>query len=871
VKPQRAKKTPSAHTPMMAQYLGIKAQHPEAILLFRMGDFYETFYDDAKTVAGILGITLTSRERKNDDPIPLAGVPFHALEHYLGKLLDHGRTVAICEQMEDPSQVKGLVRREVVEILSPGTVTDPALLSDAESRWLMSLGAAEAGVRGYALLDGSTGEFRCGELSDDEIGGVLRRHRVAELLYPEGHGVPEGLRAMSHGLAVTGLSDLLFEHDYAAQVLREHFRIEGLDGLGLGDLPRATAAAGAALRYLADCQRSRPAQVQSLGVDRPEGILHLDRETVAHLELFHSLRADDRESTLFHHLDETRTPMGRRMLAHWMRAPLCDLEAIRQRHDAVEWLFEHQRELSDARDALRGMGDLSRSASRIATERAQPAELGSLRAALDRLPALEVALREASVPSVDTLLSMMPFVTEWCQRLHRDLVAEPPPHLRKGGVFLEGVDAELDELRGLTRGGKRWIADYQAQERERSGIPSLKIGYNRVFGYHIEVTNTHLYKVPDDYEEKQKLVNAKRFITAALNEKERQILRAEEDLIAREVRLFEELRAQLAAAIKELQRLSHAVAEIDTLCSLAQVASSRSFVRPTMTDGRQLDIEAGRHPVVERLVDEPFVPNDLRMDPEGPQLVLLTGPNMGGKSTYLRQTALFVLLAQMGGFVPAKRATIGLVDRLFTRVGASDDLARGKSTFLVEMAETANILRNATGRSLVILDEVGRGTSTDDGLALAWAISEYLHDGPQRPKTLFATHFHELTALADRLPRAANLQMQVKEWESEILFLHNVIPGASDRSYGVHVARLAGVPRSVLERAREILAQPEIVHGAGTHARRPLPVAPLPLFEPRQHPVLEQLRALNPDAMRPLDALQILAELRDALGEDFRD
>jgi DNA mismatch repair protein MutS len=672
---------------------------------------------------------------------------------------------------------------------------------------------------------------------------------------------------MVNGLPSKELSDLLFEHDYAAQVLREHFRIEGLDGLGLGSLPAATAAAGAALRYLADCQRSRPAQVQSVEVDRPDGILHLDRETVGHLELFQSLRAEDKESTLFHHLDETRTPMGRRLLAHWMRAPLCDLDAIRERHDAVEWLCEQARQLSAARDALRGMGDLSRSASRIATERAQPAELGSLRSALERLPAVETALSGATAPSAHALRGKMDFAKKWCERLQRELVAEPPANLRKGGVFLEGVDAQLDELRGLSYGGKQWIADYQTRERERSGIPTLKVGYNKVFGYHIEVTNTHLAKVPDDYEEKQKLTNAKRFVTVELNERERQILRADEDLIAKEVELFEALRSELATTIKDLQELSHAVAEVDTLCSLAHVAANRGFVRPSMTEGRELEVVAGRHPVVERLVDEPFVPNDLHMDPEDAQLLLLTGPNMGGKSTYLRQSALFVLLAQMGSFVPAKSATMGLVDRLFTRVGASDDLARGKSTFLVEMAETANILRNATGRSLVILDEVGRGTSTDDGLALAWAISEYLHDGPQQPKTLFATHFHELTALVETLPRAANLQMQVKEWENEILFLHTVISGASDRSYGVHVARLAGVPQPVLERAREILARPEIVHGDGVKAAKRAPQEPLPLFEPRVHPLIERLQALNPDEMRPLDALQILAQLRD----EFRD
>lgn len=866
--PQK-QKAQRKHTPMMAQYLGIKAEHPDAILLFRMGDFYETFYDDAKLVASVLGITLTSREKKDEEPIPLAGVPFHALDHYLGKLLDHGCTVAICEQMEDPKQAKGIVRREVVEILSPGTVTHPDLLSDDESRWLLSLKPQSDDSVGYALLDGSTGEFRCGLTPIEEIAGILRRHRVGEVVLPEGQKLDARASAALVDLPLQELSPLLFADEFAEKTLCEHFRTTTLDGLGVGDMPAAVEAAGAALRYLADRQRRRPSQVHRLRVDRPEGVLHLDRETIAHLELFAPLRPGDRRACLVSQLDQTRTPMGRRRLAQWLRRPLAEVAPIEARLDAVNWLVDDATRRTAAREALRGMGDLERTAGRIATERAMPNELASLRAGLRRLEPLLEALREANFAAARQLRRQAQPMDSWLQRLDAAIVDEPPAHLRNGGVFRDRADARLDELRELARGGKQWIAAYQQQERERTGISSLKIGFNKVFGYHVEVTNPHLSKVPDDYDEKQKLATGKRFITDALKEREQQILQAQEQLIARESELFDALRAEFAAKVEELQRVVDEVADVDVLCGFAEIAARRRYVRPTLDDTTKLEIRGGRHPVVEQLVDEPFVPNDLQLDAHGErQLVLLTGPNMGGKSTYLRQAALFVILAQVGCFVPAESAHVGLVDRVYTRVGASDDLARGQSTFLVEMSETANILRNATSRTLVILDEVGRGTSTDDGLALAWAITEHLHDGPAHPKTLFATHFHELTELGETLPRATNLQMQVKEWEGEILFLHSVIGGPADRSYGIHVARLAGVPEEVLRRARQLLAQPP---GKGSgNARTPAEEGQpqLDLFSGPERQVLSKLKDTDPDRMRPLEALQLLDELKRALESD---
>lgn len=854
-------------TPMMEQYLGIKAQHPDKIVLFRMGDFYETFYDDAEDAAALLGITLTAREKKGDTPIPLAGVPYHALDHYLPKLLDAGRTVAICEQMEDPAQTKGLVRRDVVEILSPGTVTNPALLSGEESAYLLAL-APGPDAWGYALLDGSTGELRCGEMEPGEIAGLVARPDVRELVVPDRRpaGTPEPWAELGGSRTVTEASSVLFGSEYAPRALTEHFGVRGLEGLGLAELPLAAIAAGAALRYLADCQRTAPTQVQELQVDRQVDTLYLDRETASHLELFDPLRPGDRDATLFHHLQDTRTPMGRRTLAHWLRSPRTDLATIQARHDAVEWLVEDLRALHGFRDALGGVGDLERILGRVATRRALPHEMAALRDGLLRLPDAGAALAESPHPPLRAVAELGPRVRTVAAPLRDQLVETPPSHLRTGGIFQDGVDPELDRLLALSRGGKDWIARHQQEERERTGIPSLKVSYNKVFGYYLEVTNPHLSKVPDDYQEKQTLTNARRFVSPALKEKEREILGAEEARVAYEAESFRRLLDEVAADLAELRRILSAVATADALASLAQVARDRGYTRPEMDEGGRLEIEGGRHPVVERLVGEPFIPNDLRMDPDGRQLLLLTGPNMGGKSTYLRQAALFVVMAQMGSFLPARSARIGVVDRLFTRVGASDNLSRGQSTFLVEMAETAKILRNATDRSLVVLDEVGRGTSTHDGRSLAWAITEYLHDGPHRPKTLFATHFHELTRLAERLPRATNLQMQVEERDGRILFLHRVVPGASDRSYGVHVAELAGVPRAVLVRATELLESPAALEEAagsnGTKAADPSPGPPeLPLFAPPEHEVLDALRGLDCDQMRPLDALNLLADL----------
>ncbi len=843
---------------MMAQYLELKAQHSDALLLFRMGDFYETFYEDARIAARVLGLTLTSREKQGGDPIPLAGVPHHALDHYLAKLVAAGHVVAICEQTEDPALAKGLVRREVVEVVSPGTVTDPALLDESQSLYLLAV--AEAGPQcGYALLDSSTGEFRCGETEVDELAGLARRFRVAELLLPEGGGEEWEAKWQSvfPETPRTTVSGLLFEPGFAAEMLTDHFRVQNLGGLGLAELPHASCAAGAALRYLGDRQRRRPDQVREVQVDFPDRHLLIDRETVAHLELFEGVRAGERETCLFAQLDSTHTPMGRRRLAAWLRAPLNDRAAIERRHDAVQWLVEEESRRTALSAALSGTGDLERIAGRVATGRVLPHQLVQLRSGLDRVPELVDLLSAASADLLGDLPRNASGVEELVALLHSALVDEAPTHLRQGGVIREGYDAALDDLRDLDRGGKAWIARYQEEQRERTGIVGLKVGFNRVFGYHLEVTNRHLDRVPSDYEEKQRLAGGKRYVTAELKAQEQRILRAAEECIRTEQRLYEGVVAAAAGHLPALYLLLDAWADLDALVSLASVAAQRAYVRPELDEAGEMHVEAGRHPVVEALSHEPFTPNDLDLD-QRRRLLVLTGPNMGGKSTYLRQAALFVILAQMGSFVPAQRARLGLVDRVFTRVGASDNLARGQSTFLVEMSETAKILRTATDRSLVIFDEVGRGTSTTDGLALARAILEYLHDGPHRPKTLFATHFHELTRLGDDLDRAANIQMEVKESQGKILFLHRVIEGAGDQSYGVHVAQLAGLPRPVLERARQLLLDPDALPSAPSAVQASLFDAPSPAEE-----LIAELSEVDPDRLRPIEALQLLADLAE--------
>ena len=879
---------PAKLTPMLEQYLALKRQQPDALLLFRMGDFYETFFDDAQVLADVCQVTLTTRDRNSDHPVPLAGVPHHALDNYLARLLDAGLTVAICEQVEDPAQAKGLVKREIVEVISPGTATAPELIDGASGRFCLAYAPAAdpEAPAGWALLDASTGEFRCGGERAD-LAALCERHPVREAVVPETVS-PERIAAWRRqlpNLTVTPVSAAWFHPAFARDVLCRHFGSRDLSPFGLEEERHrpAVAAAGAALHYLTTLSRRRPDQVTGLRLAEPGDRLVLDEETLRNLEVFRTFRGDRGEGTLVHHVDATVTPMGRRLLERRLAEPLTDLAELAAWHRGVAAAVSDRDWRRAVREALAGLGDLERAAVRAAAGRLGPARLRGLGAGLARLAAVADAVRAGGHEQhpATAWLAELPDLSDLARRLLETLADEPPATVKAGEMIRAGVDAALDRARAVAADTRGYLASLQAAERERTGIPTLKVGYNKVFGYYFEVSNRHLDKVPDDYVQRQTLVNAARFHSDALKEAEQTILHAEQTIEERETALYRELLAATGERLAEIRRAAAVMARLDLLFAFAEIAESRGWCRPVCDDSLVLDIRGGRHPVVEALLESDFIPNDTLLDADDQQIVLLTGPNMGGKSTYLRQVALAVLLAQAGAFVPADSARIGVVDRIFTRVGASDNVARGQSTFFAEMSETARILHQMTRRSLVILDEVGRGTATYDGLSLAWAITEYLHhdDGP-RPRTVFATHYHELTRLADRLPRLRNHRVEVREWEGRIVFLHTVRPGASDRSYGIHVARLAGVPEPVLRRAEQLLAEMTSQDERFLDVPAPDPgwsVAPenaaaaqLSLFSEPERDVLEQLRELDLDSLSPLDAFLWLVKVRRALDDAGR-
>ena len=867
----------AARTPLMRQYLASKQDYPDAFLFFRMGDFYELFFEDAVRAAQALGITLTSRNKQDPEPIPMCGFPWHQRDGYVARLLRMGHKVAICDQLEDPAQAKGLVQRGVTEVLTPGSVTSEAFLDAGAHNWLGAIWPQPSRV-GICLADASTGEMRLAEGSWTEASGLLGRTPVAEWLVPAAleTGLAERLATLLAGLPGTH-----------SEVPAARYLDDGLPAARWGaeaaarfdDAPLARSAAAAALDYLDRTQGGAALQMTRVERWREDQWLRIDAATARHLELFVPQPGGEARHTLWHHLDLTLTAPGARRLRAWIEQPLASLAPIRDRQDAVSAWLEAGAARTAFRDALRGLSDLERLAARVACARATPRELGALRDTLARLPGLAAALAGATGSATAAARAALAVAPALHERLERALVDEPPPASREGGVVRSGYDTVRDELDDLAHSGKRWIAELEASERARSGIASLKVGYNRVFGYYLEVTNAHRERVPEDYERRQTLTNAERYVTPALKARESEVLAAEDKLRAREHDLFVELRAFCADWVPALQEAAATLGRLDAEAALAEAASRFGWVRPLIEDSDRLAIEAGRHPVVERMLPRgEFVPNSLDLDSAKRQILLLTGPNMGGKSTYLRQVALIVVLAQAGSYVPATSATIGLVDRLFTRVGAADRLGAGQSTFMVEMSETAEILRSATPRSLVLLDEIGRGTATYDGLALAWAVTEHLHaaEGP-RPRTVFATHYHELTQLSSTLVRLANVHVAVKEWGDGVVFLHRIAEGAADRSYGIHVARLAGLPERLLVRAREVLAELESERTveqleAQRGAKRVRPPAPLPLFEaaaPAQHPMVDALRELQPDAITPLDALKLLTEWkrRWAAGE----
>lgn len=862
-------------TPMLRHYLEVKAQHPDAILLYRMGDFFELFFEDAVRAAPILEVTLTARHKGTDSETPMCGVPFHAVESYVGKLLAAGLRVVMCDQVEDPAQAKGLVRREVTRIVTPGTVSDPGLLEGKEENFLVAVvweGDAGAG----AFLDVSTGQFFVRRWATAEQGrDDLEIWRPRELLL-EPEGAPAQLSgwATRRGVCVTPLAgDRYLERRRAAELLERQLGTSTLRGYGLQPDEPAVRAAAAALAYARETQLSELSHVRALVVrDEGDGLV-LDPTTLANLEVFRNLREGGRKGTLLSVLDRTATAPGGRLLKAWLRQPLVDPAAIDRRLDAVAELVEDGSRRDRLRLRLALMADPERLLTRAVLGTLAPRDAAALRDTLRALPELLADLTGCRAAELAELSHTDP-LAELLLELERSLEEAPAPSLKEGGVIAEGLDAELDTFRSLARDSKRHILALEARERERSGISSLKIRYNRVFGYYIEVTRAHQHRVPDDYIRKQTLVGAERYITPEIKELEEKILNAEERQIALEEAHYVRLQASVAAAGAGLTRAAQVLARIDALASFAEVAARQGYARPRMAAaGAPIEIRDGRHPVVELASAEQFVPNDTELDSSSAQVVLLTGPNMGGKSTYLRQVALIVLMAQAGSFVPVSRASIGVVDRIFTRVGASDDLARGESTFMVEMIETANILHHATDKSLVVLDEVGRGTATFDGLSIAWAIVEYLHEH-RRPKTLFATHYHELTELSTLLPRVVNRKMAVKEWDDRIVFLRRVLPGSADKSYGIHVARLAGLPKPVLERAAQVLgnleAQEYDFTGKPRLARGTTPASAavqdqLSLFTPPEQVVADVLLETDVDALTPLAALNLLASLKARL------
>jgi len=839
-----------ATTPLMRQYHGIKQQVPNTLLMFRLGDFYELFYDDAVTAARELEITLTARNKEKGQPIPMCGVPYHSAEGYIARLIQKGYRVAICDQMEVPSAATKLVKREVTRIVTPGTAMNAQVLHSHENNYLAAVMPSN-GRAGIAHVDISTGEFRATEIDAAEIGTALETLNTREALMPE--GATESLPCLK-----TSVDSWVFAPDYAARSLCDHFHLLALDGCGLESRPLATGAAAAILHYLRDTQRTALDHLERPSFYNRADALILDATTVRNLELVEPLFAgESKDSTLLHVLDRTRTGMGGRLLRRRLLAPSIHVEEIEGRLDSVQELSGAAILRADLGKLLESILDLERLLAKISLASAGPRDLLALARSLAVIPSLSaLPVKSSLLQDIQQRLDPIPEVRD---RVLSAIADEPPANLSDGGTIRSGFDAALDELRDISQNSRTYLVQIEQRERARTGIASLKVRFNNVFGYYIEISKSNLHLAPPDYQRKQTLVNAERFTTPELKELEVKILEAEERSLAIEREIFEQLRVLSSSHAARIKSTAAAVAELDVAVALAEVAAESRYVRPRFSASGEMRVVAGRHPVIEKLTEKDaqrFIPNDLYFHPETEFIAVITGPNMGGKSTYLRQAALLAILAQMGSFLPAESALMPVIDRVFTRIGAADNLARGRSTFMVEMTETAVILSTATARSLIVLDEIGRGTSTYDGLALAWAVVEHIHRNI-RAKTLFATHYHEMTELAGQLEGVRNLHVSVKESGDQILFLRRVEPGAADRSYGIEVARLAALPMSVIERARQILAE---------HESAVVKELQIQLFEPVNHELAARIRALKLDELRPIDALQLLAEIQKELN-----
>jgi DNA mismatch repair protein MutS len=872
-----ASSEPAGATPVMRQYFEAKRQYRDAIVFFRMGDFYEMFYEDALTAARALELTLTSRSKDSTGgAIPMCGVPFHAADGYIARLVRKGFRVAVVEQMEDPKKAKGLVRREVVRVVSPGTLTDAGYLDAREPAFLMALAPVHPGPGfGVALLDLSTGEFSTAEYIGADGHAALCDElavlRPREILAPAGFEAASALLASSRIEArLTDAEPWTFEYASARRTLLGQLKAQTLQGFGLDDRPAAVSAAGALVQHLRDTQKADLAHVRDVTFRTGADCLLVDPTTLRNLEV---IEASDggRTGSLLHEIDRSITPMGGRLLRGWLLRPLVAIERIQDRLDAVEDFAFCSTARVKLRDTFKSVHDIERLVARAALGTAGPRDLVSLRQSIAAVPRVRMILEEFQSPLVRSLVAELDDLADVRDALDQTLVDEPPLVARDGGVVRDGLDPELDDLRDISRSGKQRIAEMEEAERARTGIHSLKIRYNRVFGYYIEISKSHLANVPADYHRKQTIAGGERFITPALKEYEEKVLGADERIVAREVEIFDALRGRVAAEAPRIQDTARGLASLDVLAALAETAAVHNYTKPVMHGGDEMIAVDARHPVVERHVTDAFVPNDVTLDATDQQLIILTGPNMGGKSTYLRQCALLCLMAQAGSFVAARSAKLPIVDRLFARVGASDNIARGQSTFMVEMQETANILHTATSRSLVILDEIGRGTATFDGLSLAWAIAEHLASNPKaRPKTIFATHYHELTDLADALTNVANFHVVVREWKDDLVLLRKVVPGRADRSYGIQVARLAGLPPAVVSRAREILTgleRDELSRGGRPSlSGAPVDRRQMGLFQaasPADDPLRHRLREVDVNQLTPMQALTLLAELKN--------
>jgi DNA mismatch repair protein MutS len=866
-------------TPAMKQHQQFKRKYPDCILFFRMGDFYETFYQDAETCSRVLGLALTSRS-KGRNPIPLAGVPYHAVEGYLKKMLQAGYKVAVCEQVEDPKTAKGVVKRDIVRIVTPGTLTDDILLEAKEDNFLCAVDLGNNNQAAISWVDISTGHFFAQQVPEKNLLDELLRLSAAECLLADRRGelfeaetkkLESDISQLTKAI-ITERPGWYFDPYQSRQRLLKHFGTATLEGFGISDNDdRLIRPAGAIIEYLKETQKTTLSHIRILKKVERRNFLQVDPTSLRSLEILRTIRGESQKGSLLRCLDETLTGMGGRMFRSWLCMPLCDVGSIELRQDAIEEFKNAETALADIRKLFSNISDTERIAARISTYRANPRDLVALAATLRKIPQLRQTLKRFRADLLVRLSNGCDSIDELTELLESAIQPDCPSHLRDGGVIKTGFSQELDHLRSISKDGQSWLVKYQKQQAERTSIPNLKIGYNKVFGYYIEVTHSFSKKVPADYVRKQTIKNAERYITNELKEYEDQVLGAEEKALTLEQQIFEDIRQQCTQYVSRLQKLAEVIAQCDCLASLAYLAKRRNYIRPKITQDQRLLIREGKHPVLAEALGAEFVPNDIELGQEAGDILVITGPNMSGKSTYIRQAALLVLMAQMGSFIPAPEAEIGLVDKIFTRVGASDELVRGQSTFMVEMIETANIINNATERSLVILDEVGRGTSTYDGLALAWAITEHIAT-KIKCRTLFATHYHELTELAELFKNIKNCNVAVREWMDEVVFLHRILPGGTDKSYGIHVAKLAGISPTITERSKEILDELENTfakEATGEHLARHKTkrTDKDSLFVQKHKSVLEKLASTNINDLTPIEAINLLNQIKEQINE----